>query len=104
MMSEAELYLMKGRMLEGMRNPARRGALLHHPPMGSVRGPDGAYQLDPDEQAQRVIRLIFETFEAHGSLHGVLRSLVAHDIRVPIRPHTGPNRGQLVWRRPTRMT
>jgi hypothetical protein len=34
----------------------------------------------------------------------LLRYLVAHDIRVPIRPHCGPNRGQLVWRRPTRMT
>jgi len=95
---------MKGRMLEGMRHKARRGELLNHPPMGYVRGPDGDYQMDPDEQAQRVIRLIFETFEEHGSLQGVLRSLVAHDMRVPIRPHTGPNRGQLVWRRPTRMT
>src|SRR5438128_4492032 len=104
MMSEAELYLMKGRMLEGMRNKARRGALLNHPPMGYVRGPDGDYQLDPDEQAQRVVRLIFDVFEQQGSLHGLLRSLVAHDIRMPIRPHAGLNRGQLVWRRPTRMT
>ena len=103
-MSEAELYLMKGRLLEGMRNKARRGELLNHPPMGYVRGPDGDYQLDPDEQSQRVVRLIFETFEEHGSLHGLLRYLVAHDIRMPIRPHAGPNRGQLVWRRPTRMT
>jgi len=45
MMSEAELSLMKGRMLEGMRHKARRGALLHHPPMGYVRGPDGDSQL-----------------------------------------------------------
>ena len=104
MMSEAELYLMKGRLLEGMRHKARRGELLNHPPMGYVRGPDGDYQLDPDEQAQRVMRLIFETFEEQGSLHGLLRYLVAHDIRVPIRPHYGPTRGQLVWRRPTRMT
>jgi DNA invertase Pin-like site-specific DNA recombinase len=104
MMSEAELYLMKGRLLEGMRNKARRGELLNHPPMGYVRGPDGDYQLDPDEQAQRVVRLIFDVFEQQGSLHGLLRYLVAHDIRMPIRPHAGPNRGQLVWRRPTRMT
>jgi len=104
MMSAAELSRMKGRMLEGMRHKARRGALLHHPPRGYVRGPDGDSQLDPDEQAHRVIRLIFETFEEYGSLHGLLRYLVAHDMRRPIRPHCGPNRGQLVWRRPTRMT
>jgi hypothetical protein len=60
--------------------------------------------LDPDEQAQWVIRLIVKTFAEPGSLHGVRRSWVAHDIRLPIRPHWGPNRGQLVWRRPTRMT
>ena len=103
MMSEAALSLMTGRRLEGMRHKARRGARLHHPSMGDVRGPDGDSQLDPDEQAQRVIRLLFETFEAHGSLHGVLRSLVAHDMRMPMRPHCGANRGHLVWRRPTRM-
>jgi DNA invertase Pin-like site-specific DNA recombinase len=104
MMNEAELYLMKNRLLEGMRHKARRGDLLNRPPMGYVRGPDGDYQLDPDEQAQRVVRLIFDVFEQQGSLHGLLRYLVAHDIRLPIRPHFGPNRGHLEWRRPSRMT
>jgi DNA invertase Pin-like site-specific DNA recombinase len=66
MMSEAELYLLKGRMREGMHNKARRGELLNHPPMGYVRGPDGDYQLVPDEQAQRIIRLIFDTSEEQG--------------------------------------
>jgi hypothetical protein len=104
MMSEAERYRRTGRMLAGMRHKARRGALLNHPPRGDGRGPDGDDQLDPDEQAQRVIRLIFETFEEHGRLHGLLRSLVAHDIRMPRRPPCGPHRGPRVWRRPTRMT
>ncbi len=104
MMSEAALSLMKGRMLEGMRHQARRGALLNPPPLGDVRGPDGDSHLDPDEQAQRVIRLIFETFEEHGSLQGVLRSLVAHALRLPMRPHSGLHRGHLAWRRPPRMT
>ena len=104
MMNEAELYIMKGRLLEGRRHKAQRGDLLNEPPLGYVRGPDGDYQLDPDEQAQRVVRLIFDVFEQQGSLHGLLRYLVAHDIRMPIRPHAGLNRGQLVWRRPTRMT
>jgi hypothetical protein len=44
--------------------------------MGYVRGPDGDYQLDPDEQAQRVVRLIFDVFEPPGSGHGLLRDLV----------------------------
>jgi len=104
MMNEAELYILKGRMHEGRRNKAKRGELLNHPPMGYVRGPDSDYQLDPDEQAQRVVRLLFDVFEQQGSLHGLLRYFVAHDIRLPIRPHRGTNRGQLEWHRPNRMT
>jgi DNA invertase Pin-like site-specific DNA recombinase len=104
MMNEAELYILKGRMHEGRRNKAQRGDLLNHPPMGYVRGADGDYHLDPDEQAQRVVRLLFDVFEQQGSLHGLLRYLVAHDIRVPIRPHSGVNRGQLEWHRANRMT
>jgi hypothetical protein len=69
-----------------------------------VRGADRDYHLDPDEQARRVVGLIFDVFEQQGSLHGLLRYLVAHEIRLPIRPHKGPNRGQLEWHRPNRMT
>ena len=104
MMNEAELYILKGRMHEGRRNKAKRAELLNHPPMGYMRGADRDYHLDPDEQAQRVVRLIFDVFEQQGSLHGLLRYLVAHDIRLPIRPHQGANRGQLEWHRPNRMT
>jgi len=104
MMSEAELHILKSRMLEGMRNKARRGELLNHPPMGYVRSANGNYELDPDEQAQGVVRLVFDVFERQGSLHGLLRYLKANDIRLPIRPHFGPNRGQLEWRRPNRVT
>lgn len=104
MMNEAEVYILKGRLNEGRRNKAKRGDLLNQPPMGYVRGIDGDYHLDPDEQAQRVVRLIFDAFEQQGSLHGLLRYLVAHEIRLPIRPNRGVNRGQLEWHRPNRMT
>jgi DNA invertase Pin-like site-specific DNA recombinase len=102
-MSEAETHILKSRMLEGKRNKARRGELLNHPPIGYVRVGDD-YEFDPDEQAQSVTRLIFDVFEQQGSLHGLLRYLVAHDIQLPVRPHYGANRGQLEWRRPNRMT
>ena len=103
-MSEAELHILKSRMLEGKRNKARRGELLNHPPIGYVRVADGDYQMDPDEQVQGVVRLIFDVFQREGSLHGLLRWLKAHDVRMPVRPHFGPSRGQLEWRRPNRMT
>src|SRR5215468_2290306 len=34
MMNEAELYVMKGRLLEGRRHKAQRGDLLNEPPLG----------------------------------------------------------------------
>lgn len=103
-MSEAELHILKSRMDQGRWNKARRGELLNHPPIGYVRHPGGDYVLDPDEQAQSVVRLIFDEFERQGSLHGLLRYLVHHDIRLGVRPHFGEQRGELQWRRPNRAT
>src|SRR3954447_23502508 len=103
-MSEAELHILRSRMYQGLLNKARRGEVYNHPPAGYVKSPAGAFVLDPDEQVQGVIRLLFDQFERHGSINGLLRYLVAHNIRMPIRPLHGPNRGQLEWRRPNRVT
>ena len=57
-MSEAELHLLKGRMLAGRRAKAERGELLFNLPRGYVRTPAGAIASDPDEQVQATIRLV----------------------------------------------
>ncbi|HTT64876.1 MAG TPA: recombinase family protein [Bryobacteraceae bacterium] len=103
-LSEAELHILRQRMNQGRLNKARRGELFNHPPMGYVRAPGGELRLDPDEQVQTVVRLIFQKFEEFGTVHAVLRYLVRHDIRLGIRPHYGPDRGTLQWRRPNRVT
>jgi len=104
MMSEAELHILQRRLYQGRLNKARRGELFHHPPLGYVCLPTGELALDPDEQVQAVVRLIFDEFERQGSVHGLLRYLVHHGVRLGIRPTGGPNRGQLEWRRPSRGT
>lgn len=99
-MSEAELHVLRQRMWQGALQKARRGELLSKGPMGYIR--DGnTLVLDPDEQAQSMIRLIFELFDRIGSMHGVLRHFVAEGLRMPVRPSCGPNKGQLDWRRPS---
>ena len=103
-MSEAELHFLRLRMHEGRLNKARRGELFNHAPMGYVRLRGAGLALDPDEQAQQVVRLIFDQFDRQGSLHGLLRYLVHHGIRLPIRPHFGLNRDKLEWHRPNRET
>ena len=103
-MSEAELHFLRARMHEGRLNKARRGELFNHAAVGYVREPGRGLALDPDEQAQQVVRMVFDQFDRQGTLHGLLRYLVHHGIRLPIRPHHGPNRGKLEWHRPNRET
>src|SRR5438874_10337151 len=103
-MSEAELHFLRSRMHEGRLTKARRGELFNHASIGSVREPGRGLALDPDEQAQQVVHLVFDQFDRQGTLHGLLRSLVHHGIRLPVRPHFGPNRGKLEWHRPNRET
>jgi DNA invertase Pin-like site-specific DNA recombinase len=104
MMSEAELHILKERMYQGKLNKARRGALLSVPPIGYVRLASGEWAIDPDEQVQATVRLIFDQFDREATLHGLLRYLVHHKVRIPVRPGGGPNRGELEWRRPNRAT
>lgn len=103
-MSEAELHVLKQRMVAGKRAKAQRGELGMPVPMGYLRRPSGEVLKDPDEQARGVIELIFEQFERVGTIHGVLRYLVQNRIRVPQRVRFGPSKGDLVWRRPNRVT
>ena len=51
-----------------------------------------------------IVWLIFRTFEEGGSLDGLVRYLVQHQIQLGVRVREGPGKGELVWRRPNRMT
>src|SRR5437764_1175796 len=103
--SEAELHVLRQRMHEGRLNKARRGELFNHPPMGYVRLPSaGELAIDPDEQVQSVVRLVFEKFDELGTLNALLRYLAKGQVRLPVRPHCGPERGRLQWHRPNRQT
>jgi DNA invertase Pin-like site-specific DNA recombinase len=104
MMNEAELHVLKQRMHQGKLNKARRGELIVSVPAGYVKSPTGQVALDPDEQAQDVIRLVFDQFDRQGTVHGVLRSLIAGGIRLPVRRQAGADRGRLDWRSPCRET
>jgi len=103
-MSEAELYLIRQRMLSGKLAKAERGELAIPLPIGYLRRPSGEVVLDPDEQAQHVVRLVFGTFRRLGTLNGVLRYLVDQEVQLPVRVHAGPSKGEIEWRRPTRET
>jgi DNA invertase Pin-like site-specific DNA recombinase len=99
-MTEVELHLIKQRMASGRLAKAGRGELAVPLPAGYVRQPSGEVALDPDEQVQAVVRLVFGLFEQLGTVHAVLRFLVEHRVQIGMRERSGPGKGEVVWRAP----
>jgi DNA invertase Pin-like site-specific DNA recombinase len=99
-LSQAELHVLKARMRGGVLNKARRGELEMGPPVGLVYGPEGTIVLDPDQEIQGAVRLVFETFERTGSAMQTVRYFRDEKIRFPRRIRAGTNKGELLWGRP----
>jgi hypothetical protein len=87
-------------MHEGQCHKARRGELFTIPPVGYMKLPSGEFALDPDEQAQAVVRLVFDQFDRLGTIGKVVRYFRENGIRIGVRARTKANRGQLEWRLP----
>lgn len=103
-MSEAELYTIKTRMLEGKRAKAKRGELKKSVPIGYVIHPSGEVRKDSDELVQSTVELLFSLFNKIHTIQGVLRYLVKNNIKIPYRAQSGMDKGELKWRRPNRAT
>jgi len=103
-MSEAELHILKQRMWQGTLQKAQRGELVTQVPIGYVRTSSSDVELDPDEQAQSAVRLVFQTFERLGTLQATLREFLKQEIRLPVRSNRGESKGALQWRQPNQTT
>lgn len=102
-MSEAELHVLQGRLRAGQLNKARRGEYFTHAPIGYVRTED-SLALEPDDQARETVQLVFAKFAELGSLSGVMKYFTQQDLKIGVRDHRGPEKGQLQWRRPNQAT
>jgi DNA invertase Pin-like site-specific DNA recombinase len=96
-MSEAELHVLRARLLGGQLNKARLGELWMRPPIGFVIDRTGRLSLDPDAQIQDTVRLLFETFRRTGSAQKVVRHFAHEKILWPRRLYTGGRAGQIVF-------
>ena len=96
-MSEAELHIIKARLRGGILNKARRGELEMRLPIGLIYRPDGHVDLDPDQQIQGALRMVFATFEREGSAMKTLKLFRTQSILFPRRLHSGVHKGDLVW-------
>src|SRR5271157_1086819 len=99
MMSEAELHQIKMRMQAGAQHKAERGELIQPLPSGLLRTPNQQVILNPDEEVQNRIRLVFQKFKELRSANGVQRYLQRENLKLPSRPLRGPAPHELVWQK-----
>jgi DNA invertase Pin-like site-specific DNA recombinase len=97
MMSEAELHALQLRLQAGERHKAERGELALGLPAGLVRLADGTVILDPDEEVQARLRLVFQKFTELGSAKAVVRYYLRAGLPLPTRPRHGPAPHPLCW-------
>ena len=102
-MSEAELHILKQRMLAGKMAKAKRGEIYSRLPVGYIRNQNSIAK-EPDEQIQLVIELIFKRFEQFQTISGIVKYFNRHKIRLPFREYTGLKKGELVWRKASQST
>ncbi len=97
-MSEAELHQIRMRLHQGERQKAGRGELRLPVPAGLAHDRSGAIILNPDEEVQARIALVFATFRDLQSARAVMRYLRANGLPLPVRPVLGPAPHEVVWR------
>jgi len=96
-MSEAELHLLRARLIGGQLNKARRGELWMKPPIGFAHDSSGHVIFDPDQQVQRAVRLLFETFRRTGSAMRVVHHFKTEGLLWPRRITSGVHAGELLF-------
>jgi hypothetical protein len=96
-MSEAELHVLRARLIGGQLAKASRGELEMKLPVGLVYDAAGRVVLDPDLQVQEALRTFFETFRRTGSATGTVRSFRERGLLFPRRWSSGPHCGELAW-------
>ena len=96
-MSEAELHVLRARLIGGQLAKASRGELEMKLPIGFVTDTGGRVVLDPDLQVQNAVRAFFETFRRTGAATATVRSFRQQGLLFPRRVSTGPHKGEITW-------
>jgi DNA invertase Pin-like site-specific DNA recombinase len=96
-MSEAELHVLRARLIGGQIHKAQRGELWIRPPIGYIFDSNQRLAMDPDQQIQGAVRLLFETFHRTGSALRVVRHFRSQGILWPSRLASGVRAGEVVF-------
>lgn len=96
-MSEAELHVLRARLIGGQLAKARRGELEVPLPVGLVYDAAGRVVLDPDVSVQEAVRQFFETFRRTTSATATVRAFREAGLLFPRRVQSGAHKGELAW-------
>jgi hypothetical protein len=95
LLSSNEIRLMGQRLRENQLRKAQRGELRLNLPVGLVFVPQVGIRLDPDEQVQGAVRLLFERFRLCGHVSAVAKYFHENGLLFPRRK--GSWQGPLEW-------
>jgi len=101
-LSEAELHFLRARMRGGLLNKARRGELAGPLPVGFLYDDQQQVQLDPDQQVQAAIRLVFATFRRTGTARATVNTSASR--RSNFRVGSEPAHAKAIWSGATLVT
>jgi DNA invertase Pin-like site-specific DNA recombinase len=96
-MSEAELHWLHCRLVGGKLEKAQHGALRFRLPVGLSYDPTGHVVVEPDEEIQHAVRLVFDLFAQHRSALAVVKHFADHGLQIPDRLWMRHRKGEVVW-------
>jgi DNA invertase Pin-like site-specific DNA recombinase len=100
-MAQAELHFLHARLQGGKLNKAKKGELRFPVPVGLCYDEQGHIILDPDEEVQGAVSLVFRLFRETGSAFGVMQRFAQSELRFPKRSYGGAWDGKIIWGRLT---
>lgn len=98
-MAQAELHLMRGRLLGGRLNKAQKGELRVPLPVGFCYDDEGRIVVDPDDEIRGAVQMVFRLFKEGGSAYSVVQRFAQDGLRFPKRAYGGVRAGKPIWGR-----
>jgi len=95
--AQAELHFIRERLQGGKRNKANKGELRFPLPVGLCYDDQNRTVLDPDQEVQGAVRMVFDTFRKAGSAYKVMRQFTSLGLLFPKRSYGGVWDGKLIW-------
>ena len=98
-MSQAELHFIRARLQGGKLNKAKKGKLKFPLPVGLAHGDEETIVLDPDQEVQNAVRLVFQIYKETGSAYAVVQQFGRKNLKFPKRSYGGIWKGKIIWGR-----